>query len=224
MNNLEEFAKPFEQLNLGGIEINKDSKQELRGISHREMFSFINDLLRVRACKIQEQKPIPDLSELKKEFSLGEVNPDSPIFLDWCNLLNGICTDIAIGDIDNFVCRVDELENFIKQHFTPKSEVRTQRYTSVEYINKVQELIDKFLCGEKSEIGLKNGLLDFLIDVRDIELDEARKDVINSVSKLLESKKQYNHDPKNYGMDYMLSYEREKIDKWIEEIKQLEKE
>lgn len=55
-------------------------------------------------------------------------------------------------------------------------ELRTQKYTSIEYINKVQELIDKFICGEKSEIGLKNGLLDLLIDVRDIELQEARKD------------------------------------------------
>jgi len=53
---LEEFAKPFYRLNIGGIEIIPDSKKEFTGVSHRELFSFINDLLNVRACKIKKKQ------------------------------------------------------------------------------------------------------------------------------------------------------------------------
>ena len=51
---LEEFVKPFERMNANGIEIIPNGKKELRGLSHGEVFSFINDVLQVRACKIRD--------------------------------------------------------------------------------------------------------------------------------------------------------------------------
>jgi hypothetical protein len=50
-----EIAEPFQSLVIGGREIVPDSGEEFRGVSHRELFSFINDLLQHRACKIKER-------------------------------------------------------------------------------------------------------------------------------------------------------------------------
>ena len=65
---IKEFSKPFYRLNAGGVEILPDSKEELRGISHREMFSFINDLLNVRVCQMK-RKHVRHLAEVQVMFS-----------------------------------------------------------------------------------------------------------------------------------------------------------
>lgn len=110
-----EFGKPAYRLNCCGIEINKDSKEELKGISHREMFGFINSVLQSRATAIANRVDglvIPKIADIKRQVDI-ELHFFKRTSPQWEKALTEVERKIMNEDVKKLSQRIcDILSNF----------------------------------------------------------------------------------------------------------------